>query len=122
MTAPAPPPYRPSYYPPATAGGTGVLVTQHDGYEIWSAVMEDAVERGDLRFVAETTISGYKIPAVYYDPQRDHHPHGPLRQAQMVLASVCTCRGRLHAACVYPTLQRGEPLDMPEDWRDWVPE
>lgn len=88
-------------------------------YEVWTALMEDAVDRGDLTVVPETTISGYKIPAVYWD-QRDHHPHGPLRQAQMMLAAACTCRGRLHAECVYPTTLRGEPLDMPEDWHDWV--
>lgn len=73
-----------------------------DGYLVWKAMIEDAVDRGEVHYLPEERISGH------------------LYDAAATLASACACRGRLHAACVWPTIQRGEPLDMPEDWRDWV--
>lgn len=94
-------------------------MTKHDGYEVWTALMEDAVDRGEVKHYPPTTISGYTIPATYWTPGTPH-PRTDLMRAQMVLAAACSCRGRLHAACVYPTIQRGEEPDMPEDWRDWV--
>jgi hypothetical protein len=102
--------------PPSASGA----VTRCDGAEVWHALMEDAVDRGEIRYLPETTISGYRIPALYWNPQARRHPHGVLRQAQMVLSSLCTCRARLHPECAWPTIQRGEPLDMPDDWREWV--
>ncbi len=92
----------------------------HEGAEVWYALMEDAVDRGEVRYLPETSIAGYKIPALYWNPQAERHPHVPLYDAMLRLAHACTCRARLHPECAWPTIQRGEPLDMPEDWREWV--
>lgn len=79
-------------------------------YEVWTAMMEDAIDAGDVRVVEATTISGYVIPATYWVQGREPHPHMQARFAQMALANVCACRGSLHYECVYPTLMRGEEV------------
>lgn len=98
----------------------GRLVSTSDGYEVWTAVMEDAVDRGEIHYLHERRISGHVIPATYWNPAVERHPLVHLYDAAAVLASACACRGRLHPQCVWPTIQRGEQTDMPDDWRDWT--
>lgn len=95
-------------------------MTQHDGHEVWRALMEDGVDRGEVVYLHPKKIAGFTVPATYWVPGAERHPHVALYDAAATLASACACRGRLHAACVWPTVKRGEPLDMPEDWHDWV--
>jgi hypothetical protein len=89
-------------------------------YEVWTALMEDAVDRGEVQYMPPATIAGFTVPATYWNPGFERHPRVHLYDAAAMLASACACRGRLHAACVWPTIQRGEQPDMPEDWREWV--
>jgi hypothetical protein len=81
-----------------------------DGYVVWKAMMEDAVDRGDVKFLQATSIGGYVIPATYWNPAVERHPRLGLYAADALLASACACRGSLHQQCVYPTIMRGEGI------------
>lgn len=98
----------------------GEVSGSRQGYEVWKAMIEDAVERGEVKFLQPATIAGRSIPADYWIMGYERHPRVHLYDAAATLASACACRGRMHAGCVWPTIQRGEQPDMPENWRDWV--
>jgi hypothetical protein len=69
------------------------------GYPIWVAMMEDARERGEVRYHHPTYWRGYETPP-YYEP------------VDVALASACACGGSLHTRCAVPVLgERDRLLD-----------
>ena len=76
--------------------------------EMWQAMMDDALDRGDVLLVPPTVISGYEVPAAYWHVDSERFPYIALYDARAALASACACRGALHEECVWPTVQRGQ--------------
>lgn len=107
-------------HPSVTPTERTEAVDNTEGYEVWKAMIEDAVDRGEVRYLHPMTVLGRTIPATYWNPADGPSPNAGLYAAAALLSSACDCRGRLHPACVWPTIQRGEQPDMPEDWRDWT--
>lgn len=66
-----------------------------DGYPVWIAMMEDARERGEVRYHHPTFWRGYETPPYY-----EH----------VALASACACGGSLHMRCAVPVLVERDRL------------
>lgn len=78
-----------------------------DGYPVWLAMMEDARERGEVRYHHPTFWRGHETPP-YYEP------------TDVALASACACGGSLHLRCALPVLASPDSR-TPDGTQDGAP-